>query len=82
MNEKEGEMSIRFKATVLGHYDARLKGNEPHITVNLLAGSGEHLSYCGTLTMSEPEWEVLKGILTRGLKGGFEVDDPKSHTSG
>ena len=69
-------MSFRFKATVLGHYEARLKENEPHITVNLLAGPGDHLSYCGTLTMSESEWDALKRVLSRGLGSNFEVDDP------
>jgi hypothetical protein len=40
---------------MLGRYDARLRGNEPHVTVNLLAGRDDHLVYCGNLTMSEAE---------------------------
>lgn len=68
---------FRFKFTVLGRYDARLRGNEPHVTVNVLAGRGDHLVYCGTLTMSEAEWEALGEALERGLGEDLEIGDPR-----
>lgn len=67
----------RFKFTVLGRYPARLKGNEPQVTVNLAAGSGDRLAYCGTLTMSEDEWSAFLGALRAGLKENVEVDDAR-----
>ena len=66
---------VRYRVTVLGHYDARLPGNEPHVTVNFLAGPGDNLVYCGTLTMAEAEWGRLRRVLARGLRDDFEVDD-------
>jgi hypothetical protein len=66
---------FKYKFTVLGRYDARLRGNEPHVTVNLLAGRDDHLVYCGNLTMSEPEWEMLSEVLRRGLEDDLEIDD-------
>lgn len=66
---------FRYKFTVLGRYDARLRGNEPHVTVNLLAGRDEHLVYCGNLTMAEAEWEMLSEVLRRGLEDDLEIDD-------
>lgn len=70
---------FRYKFTVLGRYDARLRGNEPHVTVNVLAGRGDHFVYCGTLTMSEAEWEVLGEALRRGLGDDVEIGDPRNH---
>ena len=65
----------RFRFTVLGRYSARLKGNESHVTVNLSAGRDDHFVYCGTLTMSEPEWEAFISALTEELPVNVEVED-------
>lgn len=70
--------SFSFKFTVLGHYDSRLQGNEPHLTVNMLAGTDDRLTYCGTLTMSEAEWDHLRSALEKGLKEGLIVEDSAS----
>jgi hypothetical protein len=66
---------FKYKFTVLGRYDARVRGNEPHVTVNLLAGRDDHLVYCGNLTMSEAEWEMHSEVLRRGLGDDLEIDD-------
>lgn len=66
---------IRFRFTLLGSYDAHLRGNEPHVTVNLLGGRGDHLVYCGNFTMSEAEWKVFSEALTRSLGDDVEIDD-------
>jgi hypothetical protein len=65
----------KYKFTVLGRYNARLRGNEPHVTVNLLAGCDDHLVYYGNLTMSEAEWAMLSDVLRRGLRDDLEIDD-------
>lgn len=63
-----------FKFKVLGRYEARLSGNEPHVTLSVLAGQDGHLVYCGTLTMSESEWGSLKGQLGSALGEHFLVE--------
>ena len=68
-----GRHTYRF--TVLGRYPARLRNNEAHVTVNLLAGSDDHLVHSGTLTMSEAEWEDLVAGLTAGLGDRLQIDD-------
>lgn len=65
----------RFRFTVLGRYSARLKGNESHVTVNLSAGRDEHFVYCGTLTMSDGEWEAFVDALEPSLGSRLEIDD-------
>jgi hypothetical protein len=72
---------FKYKFTVLGRYDARLRGNEPHVTVNLLAGRDDHLVYCGNLTMSEAEWAALSDVLRRGLEDDLEIDDHRRRRS-
>jgi hypothetical protein len=72
---------FKYKFTVLGRYDARLRCNEPHVTVNLLAGRDDHLVYCGNLTMSEAEWEMLSDVLRRGLEDNLEIDDHRTRRS-
>jgi hypothetical protein len=64
-----------FRFTVLGRYPARLKGNQTAVTVNVAAGEPGHPVHCGTLTMSEEEWESLEGALRTGLKDALEVQD-------
>ena len=66
----------RYRFTVLGRYPARLKGNQTAVTINVAAGdTGGHLVHCGTLTMSESEWQVLRDALGRSLDGDLEVED-------
>jgi hypothetical protein len=66
----------RYRFSVLGRYPARLRGNQPAVTVTMAAGDEQHLVHCGTLTMSEPEWETLAGALRYSLKGSVEIEDP------
>jgi hypothetical protein len=70
-------MTVRptFRFVVLGRYPARLKGNEPQVTVNVLGGGEGHQAYCGTLTMSEEEWATLVRALKEGLGSGVDVED-------
>ena len=63
---------FKFVFKVLGKYEARLAGNEPHVTLNVLAGSDDHPVFCGTLTMSESEWTALKDHLA--LSGTVDVE--------
>lgn len=63
--------SFRFK--ILGRHEARLRGNEPHITVAVLAGRDDHLVYCGTLTLAASEWDVLSSSLRDALGDGIEI---------
>ena len=72
-----GRQNFRYRFRVLGHHGARLVGNEPHITVTFLAGEGEHLSYCGTLTMAEGEWELFSGALSKALGDNLEIEDER-----
>ena len=48
--------------------------NEPSVTISVAAGRDEHLVYCGTLTMSEAEWEALREHLERGPRPDVEVE--------
>jgi hypothetical protein len=73
MTGDEGGFKYRFK--VLGRYRAHLSGNESHVTLNVLAGRNDHLSYCGTLTMSEEEWNALRLRLRRSLETDLEIED-------
>ena len=68
---------FRYKFRVLGHHDARLVGNEPHITVTFLAGKDESLVYCGTLTMAEAEWKLFSGALKKALGSSLEIEDER-----
>lgn len=66
----------RYRLTVLGRYPARLKGNQPAVTANLLAGdAGGHLVQAGTLTMSESEWVTFVEALRSSLGDDLEVED-------
>jgi hypothetical protein len=66
-----------YRFAVLGRYQAQLKGNESHVTVNMRAGRDEHLVHCGTLTMSEAEWSHFISALKRAMPDDVEVDDPQ-----
>ncbi len=69
-----------YKFSVLGRYQTASKGNEPHVTVNFVAGEEGHLTYCGTLTMSESEWETLVDGLRAGLGDAVSVEDLRQAT--
>ena len=66
----------RFKYVfrVLGRYEARLAGNEPHVTLNVLAGREGHVVFCGTLTMSEAEWDGLRHHLLEAAGPDVDID--------
>jgi len=65
----------QFHLNVIGRYPARLKGNDPAVTVNLLVGTEGHLVYSGTLTLTEAEWEELVDALRTGLGDRLVVKD-------
>jgi hypothetical protein len=65
----------RFKFSILGKYQSTLRGNAPHVTVNMSGGPDGHFVLCGTLTMTEDEWEAFVEALDRGLHGGVEIED-------
>jgi hypothetical protein len=65
----------RFRLKVLGRYQTQHKGNEMAVTVNLLAGRGDHLVHSGTLTMSESEWAAFAGALEDSLGDDLEIED-------
>jgi len=64
-----------YKFTVLGRYPARLKGNEPAVTVNVASGDQGKLVFAGTLTMAEPEARALLEALEKSLGDRIEVED-------
>lgn len=65
----------RFRFSVLGRYQRETRSNLPHVAVNVIAGEGNHLTYCGTLTMSEFEWGALAAALQSSLGDRVEIDD-------
>ncbi len=72
----------RFRFSVLGRYQRDTRGNLPHVTVNVIAGEGDHLTYCGTLTMSEFEWRALAAALQSSLGDRVEIDDRSERKAG
>jgi hypothetical protein len=68
--------SIRFKLHVLRRFRARMKGNESSVTATLLAGRNGHLTHCGTLTMTEAEWDQFVAAMSASLSDSLEVEDP------
>ena len=71
-------MANRFRFTVLGRYESRVRGNASHLTVAMAAGPQGHFVYCGTLTMSESEWGTFIEALRASLGDGVEVMDPEA----
>ena len=66
----------RFRFVILGRYPARLRDNATAVTLNVSAGDARgHLVHCGTLTMSESEWESLRGALAASIGSRLEVED-------
>ncbi|MGH8573198.1 MAG: hypothetical protein ACREX8_11585, partial [Gammaproteobacteria bacterium] len=59
---------------------ARSKTNTPMgvgvvVTVSVLAGSDGHKAFCGTLTMTEPEWTTMAKVLASGLGDAAHFED-------
>ena len=73
--EKKTKHNYRF--TIVGRYTSPVMGNEPVVTVNMVAGTNSHTTYCGTLTMSESDWETFFGALKYSLQDAVEVLDPR-----
>lgn len=69
----DAQTALSFRFKILGRHEARLRGNEPAITVACLSGRGDHLVYCGTLTLAESEWEVLSSSLRAALGDAVEI---------
>ena len=69
-----GGSRFHYTFKVLGRYDARLADNEPHVTLSVLAGRNDHVVFCGTLTMSEAEWDVLRNHLVASSDQDLEVE--------
>ncbi len=65
----------RFRFVVLGRYRSPVLDNEHAVTVNVIAGEGEHLTYAGTLTLAESDWNTLAGALKYSLRDDVEIDD-------
>lgn len=66
-----------FRFHVLGTYKARIKGNEDAVTISVLAGTGGHMIYAGTLTMSVPEWDAFAEALEQSLGDRVEIEQEK-----
>jgi hypothetical protein len=62
--------AMRYRFSVLGRYASPVEDNETHVNLTVAAGTGEDLVYCGTLTMTEWEWDVMLASLKRS---GVEV---------
>lgn len=45
------------------------------VTVTVLAGSDDHMSLCGALTMTEPEWDSLAAVLRSGMGEAAHFED-------
>lgn len=45
------------------------------VTVSVLAGSDGNVSFCGTVTMTESEWDTLADALSRTLGGAVTFED-------
>ncbi|MDP9341026.1 MAG: hypothetical protein M3Q23_02730 [Actinomycetota bacterium] len=69
-----------FTFVVVGRYPARIKGNQPALTINMLAGTENHETYCGTLTMSEDEWDTFFWGLKESLGDRVRVNDQAADT--
>lgn len=69
------ERKYKYQFSILGRYPARIKGNEAAVTVNMLTGYDDHLTFAGTLTMTESEWKTLIDALKYSLRDEVEVVD-------
>ena len=69
------DRKYKYQFSILGRYPARMKENESAVTVNMLTGFDDHLTFAGTLTMTESEWKTLIDALKYSLRDGVEVLD-------
>lgn len=68
----------KFEFRIVGKFEAHLPGNEDHVFLSVLAGNDwEHLSLCGTLTMTESQWHALSDGLQDALGKGVRVEDAR-----
>lgn len=71
-------MASKFEIRVLGRFEAHVEGNENHVTFTLLAGPDwDHLSYCGTVTMTEVQLQDLTAGLRRRLADDVRLVDDR-----
>jgi hypothetical protein len=66
----------KYRMRVIGKFPAKLAGNEDHVTATILAGADwDHLSVCGTITMTEREWTNFVAALRRATPDDVEIED-------
>lgn len=76
----------KFKLRIVGRFPAHLsEGQRPDalgldaISIAMLAGPDwDHLSLCGTLTMTESEWKSFVAGLERGLADDVRIEEVTS----
>ncbi|HEX2049961.1 MAG TPA: hypothetical protein VHJ34_04915 [Actinomycetota bacterium] len=66
----------KYRLRIIGRFPAHLTGNLDHVSASILAGPDwDHLSMCGTVTMTESEWDDLVDALRRGAGDDVDVED-------
>ena len=65
--------SPRYQLFVLGRYPSLVARDDPQVAVEVRVGRDSRLVNCGTLTLRESEWEVLRTGLELGLGRAFDV---------
>ncbi len=69
------EEQPRFRLATVSRIPPRSEGWEGQITANLSAGKDGHFVLCGTLTMSQSEWESFVRAMRHCMGELFELDD-------
>lgn len=70
----------KFKFQVIGRFDPNIPGNDSHVFLSVLAGDDwDHLSLCGTLTMSEPQWQTFSDALRDAIGDSIELENLRVH---
>jgi hypothetical protein len=68
----------KYRFTILAWFPAHIKGNEDHVTVTMLSGPDwDHLSICGSLTMTERQWMTLAEAIKAAIPDDVEFDDQR-----
>jgi hypothetical protein len=68
----------KFEFRIVGKFEAHLPGNENHVFLSMLAGNDwDHLSLCGTLTMTESQWQTLAEGLQKAVGDSIRLDDAR-----
>src|SRR5437870_2508718 len=65
--------SPRYQLFVLGRYPSLVARDDPQVAVEVRVGRDSRLVNCGTLTLRESEWEVLRTGLELGLGRALDV---------